>query len=108
MRNDALARTAGPFFLVMAALVVADAACALPLGSYGWAILGVTAVAGNAVIWWLSERTLGRCGASAPPPYSLSTDFDGLIAASAGCGRGATSWIDTGVSFSARKPRCVT
>jgi hypothetical protein len=53
-------RYTGPFFLVIAALVVADAAGAVPLGRHGWAVLGATVAIGNAVIWWLSERILGR------------------------------------------------
>jgi len=53
-------RYTGPFFLAMAALVVAHAAGFLPLGPYGWAILGGTAATGNALLWWGSERLLGR------------------------------------------------
>jgi len=55
----------GPFFLAMAALVVAYAAGVLPLGSYGWAILGATIAIGNAMLWWGSERLLGRFTRSA-------------------------------------------
>jgi hypothetical protein len=53
-------RHTGPFFLGVAALVVAHAAGVLPLGSYGWTILGTITVVGNALIWWASERLLGR------------------------------------------------
>jgi len=53
-------RYTGPFFLAMAALVVAYAAGILPLGPHGWTILGATAVIGNALLWWGSERFLGR------------------------------------------------
>lgn len=62
-------RYTGPFFLVMAGLVVAYAAGVLPMGTHGWMILGVTALVGNAVIWWASERILGRFAhtKSAPP-----------------------------------------
>jgi predicted MFS family arabinose efflux permease len=52
-------RYTGPFFLVMAALIVAHATGLFPLGSHGWEILGVAAVIGNAIIWWGSERLLG-------------------------------------------------
>lgn len=52
-------RFTGPFFLVMAALVVAYAIGGLQLGSQGWAILGGVTVIGNALIWWGSERLLG-------------------------------------------------
>lgn len=52
-------RFTGPCFLLMAALVVADATGWLQLGPYGWAILGGATVIGNALIWWASERLLG-------------------------------------------------
>ncbi len=52
-------RFTGPFFLGMAGLVLAYAAGVLPLGSRAWLILGVLTVAGNAVIWWGSERWFG-------------------------------------------------
>ena len=50
----------GPFFLLMAACVVAYAIDLLPLGPYGWAILGAVTVMGNALIWWGTERLVGR------------------------------------------------
>jgi len=53
-------RFTGPFFLLMAALVITCAAGVLPLGAYGWFSLGVVTALGNAVIWWASERFLGR------------------------------------------------
>jgi hypothetical protein len=53
-------RYTGPFFLVLAAAVVAYATGALPLGSYGWVILGAVAALGNALLWWTSERIRGR------------------------------------------------
>ena len=53
-------RFTGPFFLLMAAVVVAYAVGVLPLGPYGWAILGAVTVIGNAILWWGSERVLGR------------------------------------------------
>lgn len=53
-------RFTGPFFLVMAVLVAAYGTGALPIGPWGWAILlGITLI-GNAVLWWGSERLLGR------------------------------------------------
>src|SRR5262245_1960561 len=52
-------RFTGPFFLVMAASVVAYAFSGLPLGPYGWAVLGGVTVIGNLLIWWGSERLLG-------------------------------------------------
>jgi hypothetical protein len=53
-------RFTGPFFLVMAATVVGFTIGALPLGPHGWTILGTTTVTGNALIWWVSERLLGK------------------------------------------------
>ena len=55
-------RFTGPFFMVMAALVVAYAAGVLPLGPYGWVVLGVATAIGNTLIWWGSERILGAYG----------------------------------------------
>jgi ABC-type uncharacterized transport system permease subunit len=52
-------RFTGPFYLLMAALVIAYAAGALPIGDHGWAILGAIAIAGSAVLWWGSERIWG-------------------------------------------------
>ena len=52
-------RFTGPFYLVMAALVVAYAAGALPIGEHGWTILGAAAIVGTAVLWWGSERIWG-------------------------------------------------
>ena len=50
----------GPFFLVMAAAVLAHGAGLLPLGRYGWAWLGATTAAGAALLWSASEALLGR------------------------------------------------
>ena len=52
-------RFTGPFYLVMAALVLAHVAGALPIGEHGWAILGAVTVVGTAVLWWASERVWG-------------------------------------------------
>lgn len=52
-------RFTGPFFALMAAAVAAYAIGLLPIGSHGWAILGLAAVIGNILIWWGSERILG-------------------------------------------------
>lgn len=53
-------RFTGPFFLVMAALALGYGSGRLQLGFYGWAIIGSTACIGNALIWWCSERLLGK------------------------------------------------
>lgn len=52
-------RFTGPFYLLMAVLVVAYAAGLLPIGDRGWAILGTTTIAGTALLWWASERIWG-------------------------------------------------
>jgi hypothetical protein len=52
-------RFTGPFYLLMAALVAVYAAGTLPIGEYGWAILGTATVVGTAVLWWGSERIWG-------------------------------------------------
>lgn len=53
-------RLTGPFFLVMAAAVVAYAVGVLPLGPNGWVILAVVVLMGFAALWWGSERVWGR------------------------------------------------
>ena len=53
-------RYTGPFFLAMAVLMVLDTAGMLPLGPEGWKLLGAITLLGNALIWWGSERLLGR------------------------------------------------
>lgn len=50
----------GPFFIVMAAGVVAYVTGLLPLGAYGWSIIGGGTLIGATGIWWLSERSYGR------------------------------------------------
>ena len=52
-------RFTGPFLIVMAMLVVGHATGILPLGRYGWAILGGATLGGFAALWWGSERALG-------------------------------------------------
>jgi hypothetical protein len=49
----------GPFYLLMALVVVAMALGALPLGEYGWHILGGATGLGTAVLWWGTERVWG-------------------------------------------------
>lgn len=44
----------------MAALALGYGSGNLQLGSYGWAIIGATTFIGNALIWWGSERLLGK------------------------------------------------
>ncbi len=49
----------GPFYLAMAALVVAHASGVVPMGEQGWTILGAGTIAGTIVLWWGSERVWG-------------------------------------------------
>jgi len=49
-------RYTGPFFLGMGGLVTAHIAGSLPLGSQPWLVLAIFIAAGNALIWWGSER----------------------------------------------------
>jgi hypothetical protein len=57
--NRTHCRLTGPFFVVMAALVVGYAAGMLPLGAHGWGIIGGVTIAGFAALWWGSERSWG-------------------------------------------------
>jgi len=56
-------RYTGPFFLGMAAAVLAYITGALPLGSQPWLVLAIVIALGNALIWWVSERALGTYSA---------------------------------------------
>lgn len=53
-------RFTGPFFILMAAVIIAYAAGALRLGPNGWAILGGATLAGAIGIWWVTERLWGK------------------------------------------------
>ena len=52
-------RSTGPFFLLMAGLVAGFGFGLLPLGAYGWFILGGMILVGFVLLWWLSERAWG-------------------------------------------------
>lgn len=52
-------RFTGPFYLLMAAVVVAHAAGVLPIGERGWVFLGMATIVGTALLWWGSERIWG-------------------------------------------------
>lgn len=58
-RHRTHCRFTGPFYLAMALLVPLFASGLLPLGSYGWHILGGVTVVGTAALWWGSERLWG-------------------------------------------------
>ena len=53
-------RFTGPFFILMAAGVVAYAGGFLDLGSHGWSLLGGITLVGALGLWWASERAWGR------------------------------------------------
>ncbi len=52
-------RFTGPFYLLMAAVVVAYATGMLPMGQQGWMVLGGATLVGTGVLWWGSERIWG-------------------------------------------------
>jgi hypothetical protein len=56
-------KVTGPFFLLMAAAVVAYASGLLDLGAHGWAIIGGVTLVGALGLWWGSERMWGRYAA---------------------------------------------
>lgn len=60
-------RITGPFFLIMAVAVASYAVGLLPLGDHGWTLLGVVTLLGFAILWWGSERLLGRFTPRQPP-----------------------------------------
>ena len=53
-------RYTGPFFIVMAAVVLAYIIGLLPLGDWPWLTLGLTTAVGNILLWWGPERLLGN------------------------------------------------
>jgi hypothetical protein len=53
-------RYTGPYFIAMSLPVLLMATGVLPAGLVAWAILGLTILAGTALIWWGSETALGR------------------------------------------------
>jgi hypothetical protein len=50
----------GPFFLVMALLVIANVPGIFTLGGRGWPILGAATILGTAGLWLATERVLGK------------------------------------------------
>lgn len=53
-------RYTGPFLLLMILPVLGHGLGIVPLGEAGWLWLGLVAGGGMALIWWGSERILGR------------------------------------------------
>jgi hypothetical protein len=52
-------RFTGPFYLLMAALVLGYVTGAVPIGDQGWVLLGAATIVGTIVLWWGSERIWG-------------------------------------------------
>lgn len=55
-------RFTGPFFLVVALLSFLHGLGLLGLGAQGWTWIGLAAVSGAVLLWWLPERVWGRYG----------------------------------------------
>jgi len=53
-------RYTGPFYLGMIAPVLVLVSGTVPVGIYGWLILGVLILAGSKIIWWATERAWGK------------------------------------------------
>jgi len=53
-------RFTGPFYLLMASVVVSNDTGLLNLGDEGWIIIGMATGVGTIVLWWGSERIWGR------------------------------------------------
>ena len=53
-------RFTGPYFLALAGLTLAHGGGLLPLGPHGWAAIGLGGAVGAALLWWGSERLMGK------------------------------------------------
>lgn len=53
-------RFTGPYYLAMIIPVVFLGWIAAPGGYFGWLVLGTVILAGSKIIWWVSERRLGK------------------------------------------------
>jgi hypothetical protein len=53
-------RYTGPYFIAMSLPVLLMAIGVVPGGFLAWVVLGVTILAGTALIWWGSEAALGK------------------------------------------------
>lgn len=53
-------RFTGPYYLSMIIPVAFLAWSAAPVGYAGWLVLGTVILAGSKIIWWVSERRLGK------------------------------------------------
>jgi hypothetical protein len=53
-------RFTGPYYLAMIFPVLLLASGTVAIGYDGWLVLGVFILAGSKIIWWMTERRLGR------------------------------------------------
>jgi hypothetical protein len=53
-------RYTGPFYLMMLAPVFVLGSGIVSVGIHGWLLLGAIIMAGGKLIWWLTERELGK------------------------------------------------
>ena len=53
-------RYTGPYYLAMIIPVLILGSGALSVGPYVWLVLGALILAGSKIIWWTTERKLGR------------------------------------------------
>jgi hypothetical protein len=53
-------RYTGPYYLAMIAPVLVLASDTIPVGLYGWLVLGALILAGGRIIWWATERAWGN------------------------------------------------
>ena len=53
-------RFTGPYYLAAVIPVAIAGMGVLPLGLYGWAVLGILILGGSYVIWWGTERAWGK------------------------------------------------
>ncbi len=53
-------RFTGPFYLLLIVPVLFHGLGALPLGVYGWWVLGIIILFGGKLIWWATESAWGK------------------------------------------------
>ena len=56
-------RYTGPFYLLLTVPVALHGFGVVPLGSYGWWILGAAILLGGKIIWWATEAAWGKFSA---------------------------------------------
>lgn len=56
-------RYTGPYYLLLTLPVLLHGTGWLPLGTYGWWILGAAVLFGGKIIWWATESAWGKFSA---------------------------------------------